>query len=139
MNETDLRTVVESVRERLAAADLSTAHGTFRSFPRGACGATCDVLATVLERRFGVVPYWVGAEVGHDDGSHAWLEVEGFIIDITADQFGQEPIIVTRHSDWHQSLDVRWRDHFPMSERNWGTVGYTVWHLISDLAAPTRR
>lgn len=138
MNEVDLRAIVEGVRARLDGADLSEAHECFRSFPRGACGATCDVLATVLERRFGIVPHWVSADIGEGEKwcSHAWLEVEGFTIDITADQFGREPVTVTKYSSWHQSLPIIQRVHYPMAQRSWGEVGHTVWHLVSDLAVP---
>lgn len=139
VSEADLRAVAEAVRARLEKADLSTAHECFRYFPRGACGATCDVLATVLERRFGVRPLWVNAEIREGEvwkGSHAWLEVEGLTIDITADQFGEAPVIVTKHSPWHHALPILKRDYFPFSDRNWGWVGHSVWHLVSDLAVP---
>ena len=35
--------------------------------------------------------------------SHAWLEAEGGVIDITADQFSEMPqrVIVVPHSEWH--------------------------------------
>lgn len=138
VDERALRRVVEAVRDRLAQADLSAAHPCFISFPRGACGATCDVLATVLERRFGVFPYWVSAELGErkDWSSHAWLEVGDVTIDITADQFGAPAVIVSRQSDWHRSLQITQRVHYPMSQRNWSTVGSTVWSLVADLASP---
>lgn len=138
MTEDELRAVAQAVRERIESADLSTAHECFRRFPRGACGATSDVLATLLERRFGVAPIWVHADVGSGEtwSSHAWLEVEGFTVDITADQFGQAAVIVATRSAWHHGLTIRSRVHYPMTERNWGSVGYTVWPLVSDLAAP---
>lgn len=138
MNEAELRSVVDTVRARLESADLSQAHVCFSSFPRGACGATCDVLATVLERRFGVKPKWVGADIGEgaDWSSHAWLEMGGFTIDITADQFGREPVIVAKRSSWHDALTVTYRHYYPMTERNWGDVGSSVWPLVKDLAAP---
>lgn len=136
MNEDDLRSIAADVRARLDDADLSEAHECFRSFPRGACGATCDVLATVLESRFSVKPIWVGADIGEGANwsSHAWLEVEGFTVDITADQFGKEPVIVARRSEWHDALSVNYRVHYPMTERNWGEVGGSVWPLVRDIA-----
>lgn len=140
MNEADLRSVVDAVRTRLESADLSQAHPCFRSFPRGACGATCDVLAAVLEYRFDVKPQWVGADIGEgaDWSSHVWLEVEDFTIDITADQFGREPVIVAKRSGWHDTLAVTYRNYFPIEERNWGEVGSSVWHLVGDLASPIK-
>ena len=140
MNEDDLHSVAAAVRTRLENADLSKAHACFRSFPRGACGATCDVLATVLESRFSVKPIWVGADVGEGESwsSHAWLEVEGFTVDITADQFGREPVIVEKCSAWHDALQVSYRVHYPMTERNWGEVGGSVWPLVRDIAVTNR-
>ena len=37
--------------------------------------------------------------------SHAWLQRDDLIVDITADQFGEvdEEVIVTRDSEWHAS------------------------------------
>ena len=35
---------------------------------------------------------------------HGWLVVDGFIVDITADQFGQFPIIVERSTEFHSSF-----------------------------------
>jgi hypothetical protein len=141
MNEDDLRSLAGAVRARLEKADLSEAHVCFRSFPRGACGATCDVLATVLESRFSVKPKWVGADIGEGENwsSHAWLEVEGFTVDITADQFGMDPVIVERRSAWHDALGVNFRVHYPMTERNWGEVGSSVWPLVADLAVPAEQ
>ena len=135
MEETELRQVVEAVRARLEAADLSTAHICFHSFPKGACGVTSDLLATVLERRFGVVPMWMNSMLGEgiDPVSHAWLEVEGFTIDITADQFGEAPVVVTTWSQWHQALTLDQSVYYPMKDRNWECAG-TAWHLVSDLA-----
>jgi hypothetical protein len=31
--------------------------------------------------------------------SHAWVEAAGFVIDITADQFGHDPVVVTPVND----------------------------------------
>ena len=33
--------------------------------------------------------------------SHSWLVVGSYIVDITADQFSQPPVIVTLNSAWH--------------------------------------
>ena len=43
--------------------------------------------------------------------SHAWLEVGGFLIDITADQFcdRHEPVIVTLDRSWHDQFQSQTR------------------------------
>ena len=46
--------------------------------------------------------------LGLRDGcSHAWIQREGLIIDITADQFDDvtEPVIVSDSSPWHDSFE----------------------------------
>ncbi len=44
------------------------------------------------------------------DRSHAWLERDGWIVDITANQFVsevEEPVLMLRESSWHRT----WNDH----------------------------
>jgi hypothetical protein len=54
----------------------------------------------VLRGRFQLdVTYICGLKPEHQ--SHAWLEVEGIVIDITADQIGLPPVIVSEDSQWH--------------------------------------
>ena len=43
-------------------------------------------------------------EKGDDLASHVWVEAEGFIVDITADNFGQPAVIVEHDFDWHSAL-----------------------------------
>lgn len=81
-------------------------------FPRGACGDTCLLLGAFLADIGETDFVYISATRGvHDEGtwtSHAWLEREGLVIDITADQFADAPeaVIVTRVSCWHQLFDA---------------------------------
>jgi len=74
-------------------------------FPRGACGHAAGLLAYYLLKRFGVMPDLVcqdaACDIGGWQGGHAWLEWNGLTIDISGDQFGWEPIIVTRDPIYH--------------------------------------
>jgi hypothetical protein len=75
-------------------------------FPKGACGDTSRLLAQYLrECGLGESTLVTGWRVraGMRCQSHAWLERDGVIVDLTADQFDQPPIIVTRSSTWHGS------------------------------------
>ena len=93
-------TQFRSMLERTGAACFQH----FDEFPRGCCGDTCYLLATHLEATgFGRFIYRVG---WRDGCSHAWLEQDGIIVDITADQFadGPGPVIVTNDSDWHRQF-----------------------------------
>jgi hypothetical protein len=84
------------------------------SFPLGQCGTVARLLATYLEDAgLGTFAYVTGrridpAEPEEEGWSHAWLEQNDLIIDVTADQFPEQhdqPIIVTRDRAWHNTFD----------------------------------
>jgi hypothetical protein len=66
----------------------------FSRFPSGGCGDACDLLGTYLsERGFGSFLYvlgWIGNASEGTDRSHAWLAKDGWIVDISADQFSKK-------------------------------------------------
>lgn len=65
-------------------------HSIFAGFPVGTCGSASDLMGRLLAERLGIDGIYV-CGVGHPDldalQSHAWVEAEGFILDITYDQF----------------------------------------------------
>lgn len=87
---------------RCARSDLPT----MKDFPRGSCGDASILLGQYLfDHSLGLWEY-VGGEREPDLHSHAWLELGGLIVDITADQFEDvgEPVIVTRDRSWHMQF-----------------------------------
>jgi len=82
----------------------------FKKFPRGACGVTCLLLAKWLEENGEGDFYYVSGRRGKGKGvhSHAWLERNGTIVDITADQFqgGTPPVYVGPPSAFHKTFRV---------------------------------
>lgn len=76
----------------------------FKDFPRGCCQDVSLILALYLHKKgFGiaeVVSGWRGNK------SHAWLELDDMIIDITADQFDDvnERVLVTTNSKFHEEF-----------------------------------
>ena len=69
-------------------------------FPQGACGHASELLGRYLIERLGITAEYVN-RVAHEEifgwqGSHAWLEWDGLVIDVTGDQFGWDPVIVSR-------------------------------------------
>jgi hypothetical protein len=102
-----------AARFRQAIERCDPAHLTIcmQRFPAGSCGDAAPLLGTYLaEQRLGTFMYVLG-ERDHDNvngrHSHAWLEDDGLIIDITADQFPEinEKVIVTHRSDWHATFE----------------------------------
>jgi hypothetical protein len=79
------------------------------TFPRGACCHAAELLAYHLRRRFGISTEYVCQDadgLGGWYGGHAWLEWNDVTIDISGDQFGWEPVIVTRAPTYHgQGVD----------------------------------
>ena len=81
-------------------------HDPFSHFPRGACGDASLLLSKFLRKHgFEEITYVCGVASEEDDiRSHAWLEIEGLLVDVTADQFPNHPgppVLVTRDRSWH--------------------------------------
>ena len=78
-----------------------------QSFPRGACGNASVLLGEWLIRKgFEGIEYVSGSS--DEFKTHAWLECDGLIIDITADQFdmGMPPVFVSRDRSFHNQFQV---------------------------------
>jgi hypothetical protein len=93
-----LRELAGAFRSAIVGMDRERLPATFREFPRGACGDAALLLGTFLkEQGEGSFQYVCGWREGY---SHAWLEADGIIIDITADSFPDrsDALIVTRRS-----------------------------------------
>lgn len=119
-----LRTAIESVpKNRLPI--------TFSSFPRGSCGDVSLILgAYLVDNGFTEFVYVTGERGEHDAGtwsSHTWLEADGLVADITADQFRDAPskVVVAVPSLWHQSFTVVERKLADF--RSWS--GFGTFHL----------
>ena len=74
-------------------------------FPFGACGHAAELLGRHLIDELGINPEYVNQDADGDLGgwthAHTWLEWNGLFIDITGDQFGWQPVIVTRSPEFH--------------------------------------
>jgi hypothetical protein len=107
--------LAERFREALLACPKDTLPPYLRKklerFPAECCDFASMLLAHFLrdqglrgiERVFG----------NHDNETHVWLEVDGFIVDITPSQFRSvdEPVIVVESTKpaWHSKFDVQSR------------------------------
>lgn len=90
-------------RTALLSSQIDKLMITLNKFPLGACGDASYLLAKYLESNgCGSFEYVKGAR-DMDDYSHVWLEKNGLIVDITADQYdGQEnSVLVTTDRSWH--------------------------------------
>jgi hypothetical protein len=115
MDIESLRHDVLLFRHALEARHHDLDETIFGSFPSGCCGAVSELLAVFLQvRGHGAFTYVCGLWFDSDFGSstHAWLEQEGCIVDITQDQFDGRgsQAFVTADRSWHDS-------HFAQQEK----------------------
>ena len=98
----DFRAAIERARaERLP--------GALPYFPEGACRMASRLLAQHLARRRGALvgpPQLVSGVLpgSESHARHFWLEVDGAVIDLTADPFGEAPVVVGPRTAFHDSL-----------------------------------
>ena len=123
--------LASTFRDAIERADRSSLGLSFKRFPQGACGDAAPLLGHFLKAcGAGEAIYILGerGQMGRDWSSHAWLRVDGYIVDITADQFHDmsEPVIVARASPWHQTFEAKGEHE----------ADFTVYHpaTVSELA-----
>lgn len=79
-----------------------------KGFPTGCCGDTTNLLGLFITEIYDKRCTYISARgLGNNkDTSHAWLSCDGYVIDITADQFNSigynlEPVIISKDSVFH--------------------------------------
>jgi hypothetical protein len=100
----ELNRIAAAARDIFEQNSRNALDECLHDFPKGACGCVSELLGRYLQEYFGVAPLFVSAEVDNF-ATHAWLKINNTIIDITADQFGQPPIIVSNDPAWHRNLN----------------------------------
>ncbi len=77
-------------RQAMEKAKFSFVHPQLLGFPYGACGVSSILLSQWLkEHGFKGMKYFCGTHhVGNENSqSHAWIQIDNLIVDITGDQF----------------------------------------------------
>jgi hypothetical protein len=91
--------LAEALRQWIEQQDRSTLPELFANFPTGACGIASCFLSLWLEDQG--EPGFESCTAYSDEREHVWLTRGDLVVDITGDQFGWPPVIVTRNSKWH--------------------------------------
>lgn len=94
-----------ALRFRTAIDTTDTGLVAFKNFPHGACGDASELLAEYF-RDCGLGSWRYRMGMGRDGSlTHAWIEREGVLADITADQFPEleppGPVVVGADWAWH--------------------------------------
>lgn len=111
-----LREIASSVRSIVEDVSVDIRKSFYADpFPSGWCQDTSRVLGKLLQNLgedgfklvFGKRVLVIDAATGRgSEPTHVWLERDGVIIDITADQFSEEisdPVLVTTDRSWHDT------------------------------------
>lgn len=91
-------------REAILRSNKGMLPITLHDFPEGSCGDTSLLLGEYLYRvGCGCFEYVTGFR---NEQSHAWIEANGLIVDITSDQFPErdEKVLVTTDKSWHNQF-----------------------------------
>ena len=103
----DFRAAIENCDKRLLSA-------CFGDFPAGSCGDASLLLAVYLIENGISGVFYVSGETRADGEreTHAWLECDELIIDITADQYPEitSPVIVTSDRLFYERFTIKDRD-----------------------------
>jgi len=105
-----LRHVATAFRAAIEAARAERVPGALPYFPDGACRMTSRLFAQYLFGRsdrdsFGRPQLVSGVLPGSEHAArHFWLEVDGAVVDLTADPFGEAPVVVGSPTAFHESL-----------------------------------
>lgn len=105
-------TIVRKIMEE-TSTELTKGVGIFppSPFPRGWCQDTSRALGHLLADRGQIGFKLIFANRADDDRkTHVWLERDGLIVDITADQFegaGCPGVMVTKDRAWHDGWVCR--------------------------------
>ena len=105
-----LRHLATAFRIAIEAARAERLPGALPYFPEGACRMTSRLFARHLARRpdsaaFGRPQLLSGVLPGTERAvRHYWLEVNEAVVDLTADPFGELPVVVGSRTAFHHSL-----------------------------------
>lgn len=99
---------------------------SMQSFPLDCCHHATKLLGAYLhELGFQDLKTIVGTLP--DGHQHLWLEAGDITVDITADQFGQDKVMVARHSKWHYDLGGK-VNRLESTESFWASVPKRPYH-----------
>lgn len=99
------RTAIESIPPEARPIGM-------QCFPRGACGDAALLFGALLvDRSIPGFEYICGERGSKSDNtwvSHAWLQRNDLVVDLTADQFSDAPadVIVASPSTWHMQFST---------------------------------
>lgn len=129
-----LTRLATAARDALEALTPQQRTYIFSEFPRGACGPATELIGRIVLEATGHTGIYVcGARHPElrEQQSHAWLEVSGYIVDLTHDQFPGTGLDgwVFEHSHWHAGFE-REINELCLLPSQWFQYPYTAYAAI---------
>ena len=118
----------QAFRLAFEQVDLSDAPGFLPHFPEGCCSWATWMVGHYLKYECGLLPAEIQGSRDGADGTdtHAWLSVNGVVVDITCGQYSDCPhtIVIADTSEWHSRwLFTRTEEIRPISFHDSFTSG----------------
>ena len=112
MLATEFRSLIEQARDKRSFPGRDRMSG----FPRGCCDDATDLFAHYLWKTYEIQSVRVDGSYYDDNPEnniwHTWLEVEGVIIDLTADQFPEyKNIYIGKQDKFHAMFEVERQEY----------------------------
>lgn len=130
-NLDQIKLIAIAVRRILETNKHVTPDCAFKNFPIGCCGPTAELLARYFSEIVGFDANYISGRRADSD-THAWISIGDVIVDITADQFGQSPVLVCQKSDWHETWHVEPPRKPITSQKQWPLYPFSTWHFIKE-------
>lgn len=116
--------LANAARGGLMGMDAQRRDMGFERFPWGSCGDTAHLIGRIVFERTGRVGTWVVGDhhpALKSTQTHAWMEIDGFIVDLTYDQFDGTGLTgwVLSQSPWHAGF-ARRTDSLMVDGAGWG-------------------
>ena len=105
-----IRSAAANFRAAIERTFAESATPRLPYFPEGACKLVSRLFAIHLRTNDSARVIQIVS--GHFPGKesytrHSWLVVDGAVVDLTADPFGEPPVVVASSSPFHDSFDER--------------------------------
>ncbi len=135
----ELLELVQKIRAAMETEAVKRSCNGFNDFPHGACMDASILLGVILHRHglgaFQLVSAW--NEIGRRF-SHAWLENEKLLIDITGDQFESwpaQPLVldVSKLPVHYQSLEIQFKESVLRHNRVPDLGFYSAMKIVEDM------
>lgn len=133
----ELLQFVQKVKTALEDEVIKRSYIGFYDFPKGACSDASTLLGILLERNgFGLYQLVSASNEKGKWFSHAWLENEKYLIDITANQFNswpEQPMVVSlaEKPSHYKSLTIQFKAPVLQHKNALGLGFYMAMNMVT--------